>query len=127
MSAGTSGKRNVSGPSRRSWPRRRTKPWPKACWTRLPNCSTNRTPGNDAKAEYGRKRAAFLKSSKRCRNCGASRGLDVHHIRGRLGELLVRQEYWVALCRSCHAWVHDNPTAARERGLLAEFGQWNRA
>jgi len=24
----------------------------------------------------------------------------------------------VAVCRSCHDWIHDNPTAAADLGLL---------
>jgi len=24
----------------------------------------------------------------------------------------------VAVCRSCHDWIHDNPTAATDLGLL---------
>lgn len=44
---------------------------------------------------------------------------EVHHRRGRRGEMLLKTEYWSALCRECHAWVHANPAKAKEEGWFS--------
>ena len=71
------------------------------------------------------------KSALRCRHvcecCGKRRRLDVHHVRGRLGSLLIDARFWKFVCRTCHNWIGDNPDAARARGLLCEKGFWNTA
>lgn len=42
---------------------------------------------------------------------------DVHHRRGRSGLLLFDIRHWLAVCRTCHDWIRDNPKKARELGL----------
>jgi len=44
--------------------------------------------------------------------------VDVHHKRGRVGLLLFDVRYFVATCRACHDWIHQNQERASERGLL---------
>lgn len=34
---------------------------------------------------------------------------DVHHLRGRVGALMLDENNWAALCRTCHRWVTDHP------------------
>lgn len=51
---------------------------------------------------------------------------EVHHIFGRLGDLLRWQAGWVALSKAGHRWVHSNPAKARELGFLCQPGEWNR-
>jgi hypothetical protein len=46
------------------------------------------------------------------------RSRDVHHRAGRYGSLLCNVNFWMALCRSCHDFVHDNPAIARKFGYL---------
>jgi len=53
-----------------------------------------------------------------CQKCGEARATDVHHKFGR-GKFLNDVSTFVALCRSCHDWVHAHPKEAREAGLLA--------
>jgi hypothetical protein len=65
-----------------------------------------------------------------CGVCNSARTCDVHHSRGRLGELLTMVMYWVPVCRVCHDWIHNNPAVAREKSwrgisLLAPKGQFN--
>lgn len=50
---------------------------------------------------------------------------DVHHVRGRVGSLLLDERFWKAMCRQHHDWINRNPDAARELGLLAQPGEWN--
>lgn len=44
---------------------------------------------------------------------------DIHHTRGRVGALLLLQEYWMSASRDMHEWAHNNPTEARRIGVLA--------
>lgn len=55
-----------------------------------------------------------------CVRCGGVRALAWHHRRGRS----VVDEHrhcacnGILLCTTCHRWVHANPEASRERGLI---------
>lgn len=51
---------------------------------------------------------------------------EVHHVRGRLGPLLMAERFWIALSKQGHRWVHEHVNEARERGWLARRGDWNR-
>ena len=68
---------------------------------------------------YSLLRAAFLKVNERCGFplCEAF-ATEVHHINKRHGERLNVTEDWVGLCSHHHRWVHDNPSQARNWGLL---------
>jgi hypothetical protein len=41
---------------------------------------------------------------------------DVHHKAGRIGDMLLKEEYWLAVCRSCHDWIETHPIESRELG-----------
>lgn len=87
----------------------------------------------DAK-EYTKLRAAFLIARPRCQACGpfddafgagatwdrhkCAKSCDVHHKAGRLGGNLLNTTTWMAVCRSCHDWIHAHPSDARKLGLL---------
>lgn len=43
---------------------------------------------------------------------------EVHHIAGRGGHDPHRLSNLALLCPACHRWVHANPKAAREAGLM---------
>ena len=44
---------------------------------------------------------------------------DVHHMKGRVGDLYTDTRWMVGLCRPCHDYVELNPEWAREVGLSA--------
>lgn len=46
------------------------------------------------------------------------RAIEIHHIRGRHGNLLTDERYLIGICRTHHTWIHENPNKAREIGLL---------
>lgn len=50
---------------------------------------------------------------------------DIHHSRGKVGELLFDTRFFFAVCRTCHRYLHDHPAIARQLGFLCEVGQWN--
>lgn len=99
------------------------KPKRKALWTTLPNVRSSKKP--DKRALYLKLRRQFLKG-KVCECCCQPDPLDVHHSRGRRGPLLTATQHWIALCRVCHRFVHDNPSWARAQGLLCKQGEWGK-
>lgn len=51
---------------------------------------------------------------------------DIHHTRGRTGELLFATQFWKAVCRKCHVFIGHYPNVARELGLLCKLGEWGK-
>lgn len=49
---------------------------------------------------------------------GIPRSRDVHHVRGRVGVMLLDERYWMAVSRKAHRQIHDNPSWARSNGFL---------
>lgn len=43
---------------------------------------------------------------------------EIHHKNGRNGKRLIDIQYFMAICRTCHEWIHANPKKARELGYL---------
>lgn len=41
---------------------------------------------------------------------------DIHHMKGRIGSLLLDTRYWVALSREGHKFVEENPEWAKKNG-----------
>lgn len=42
---------------------------------------------------------------------------EVHHMKGRIGDLLTDPRYFKAGCHYCHHWVERHPKKAKEMGL----------
>lgn len=63
-------------------------------------------------------RAVFLAKSHECQVCQKAKAKDVHHKKGRHSGNYLNTETWLAVCRPCHRWIHDNPAKAREQGFL---------
>lgn len=43
---------------------------------------------------------------------------EIHHVAGRNVENPHALANLLAVCHACHRWIHENPAAARERGLM---------
>ena len=58
--------------------------------------------------EYLKKRKSFLLSSQLCQaklpNICTTQATDVHHMQGRIGNLLTDETKFLAVCRACHDW-----------------------
>lgn len=71
--------------------------------------------------QYSKRRLVFLRVNHACEafieGCSGA-ATDVHHRKGRIGKLLLDEKYWLPCCRSCHTYIHNNPSEARQRGLL---------
>ena len=63
--------------------------------------------------EYGKARASFLVGNPKCRVCGKE-ATEVHHKRGRIGKLLTAVKHFLAVCRTCHQRIEENPVWAKE-------------
>ena len=70
--------------------------------------------------EYLKVRKAFLLSSQSCQaqlpTICTTQATDIHHKKGRIGELLTDPTYFLAVCRACHTWIELNPGKAKELG-----------
>ena len=105
----------------------------KVCWLRMSavtgkqNKPTNRKPiarrsPKRAKQErdYMKERKTFLLSSPSCQahliNICTKHSTDVHHKKGRIGQLLTDTKFFLAVCRPCHDWIELNPKEAKELG-----------
>jgi hypothetical protein len=64
--------------------------------------------------KYKRVRDKFM-TGKVCAVCGKD-ATDLHHMKGRIGELLVDVTCFLAVCRPCHQKIEDNPAWAKENG-----------
>ena len=69
--------------------------------------------------EYSKRRIAFLAMHPGCQakleGCTGA-ATDIHHKAGRIGALLLLISKWLAVCRSCHRWIEENPVEAKELG-----------
>ncbi len=80
-------------------------------------------------AKYHRLKIKFMErpENKLCPVNGQAT-TDVHHMMGRVGfaddfarendiPLLLDERFWLAVSRSGHRWIEENPTQAKERGF----------
>ena len=70
--------------------------------------------------EYNIKRVKFLEG-KTCPVTGQP-ATEIHHMKGRIGELLNDERYWLAVSREGHAWIELNPEEAKEKGWSLNRG-----
>lgn len=75
--------------------------------------------------EYAKKRKAFL-DGKRCAVFPHLEATEIHHVRGRLGPLLLDERHWLAVSRAGHLWIDAFRDEARAKGWLAQRGDWHR-
>ena len=102
----------------------------KECWYKvqppkgMPKPTKKPKPISDKMSQqldkYSKKREVFLIINSTCeaKLIGCTHvATDIHHKAGRIGQLLLRLSNWLAVCRSCHRWIEENPNEAKELGL----------
>jgi len=52
---------------------------------------------------------------------------QIHHTHGKAGTLMLDKRFFKGVCAGGHAFIQDEPAAARRAGLLCPRGQWNHA
>jgi hypothetical protein len=68
--------------------------------------------------EYSRRRKIHLAANPFCKRCGNA-ATEIHHAKGRTGNLLTDARFFVALCHDCHMFVTANFNEACALGLSA--------
>ncbi len=53
-----------------------------------------------------------------CERCGEHPAIELHHMGGRSGNLLLDHTLFVGLCMECHDWCHERPEEAMEDGWV---------
>jgi hypothetical protein len=69
---------------------------------------------------YAARRILFLKDNPMCQAAlpGCNKfASQVHHKKGRIGDLLTDTQYWLAVCHTCHVWIELNGKKAKELGF----------
>ena len=81
---------------------------------RLRLVSKKRAKQNKAYSIY---RNLYLNNHTACEICGG-KACEIHHKKGRFGERLNDMQYFMAVCRGCHHWIHTNPQIAYAKDYL---------
>ena len=98
-----------------------------SCQTKHSYKPTNKKPlaprsAKRAKQEslYSSKRKMFMLAHPMCQanipGLCTSNSTDIHHVKGRVGELLLDENYWMSVCRACHQWIETHPVEAKKLG-----------
>jgi len=69
---------------------------------------------------------AYIKTHPICELCKINKSEQIHHRAGRLGDLLTKEKFFLAVCDKCHKRIHLNEEESREKGLIIyfEFHPW---
>jgi len=108
---------------RRCWSARSatTKPQPTGKQKKIPSRSPKRV---KQEMEYLKQRKVFLAKHSMCQahlpQVCTKISTDVHHMKGRIGELLLDQTHWLSVCRACHYWIEMRPEAAKALGFSSD-------
>lgn len=82
---------------------------------------TNIKPISDKQAkrlkEYRIVRDEYLKKHPNCERCGSPNNLTIHHMKGKIGDLLTDKAYFKTLCMKCHDFIERRPEIAKETGF----------
>jgi len=78
--------------------------------------------------EYNKQKKRFLArpENRFCCRFPNQIATEIHHKFGRAGSLLLDERGWLPASEKGHRWIHNNPDKARDRGLLAPIGGWNK-
>ena len=105
----------------------------KNCWSCHKSGDTEQKPTNTSPrvsakrakkdAEYSKLRQRYLTDNQLCviKVAGCTNGAtDIHHkfSGSNRDTYYLVQSTWLAVCRACHSWIHENPEKARILGYL---------
>lgn len=69
---------------------------------------------------YKLARDKFLLNNPLCQKCKKKPATQVHHKKGRIGDLLTNVKYFMALDEDCHRYIELNPIEAKKKGWSIE-------
>lgn len=67
---------------------------------------------------YMIKRKKYMDEHKICERCFNEPSEVCHHKKGRIGDLLTDERYFMALSTKCHDHIHNHPTEAYANGWM---------
>lgn len=70
-------------------------------------------------------RNQHLKENPQCAVYPSLPATQIHHTRGKLGELRFDRRGFRSVSLKGHIWIDNHPEEARKRGLLCERGLWH--
>lgn len=83
--------------------------------------NTNIKPISDKQAkrlkEYRIVRDEYLNEHPSCERCGNPNNLTIHHMKGKIGDLLCDKRYFKTLCMKCHNFIEIHVEIAKETGF----------
>jgi len=69
---------------------------------------------------YSLVRKAFLLKNVKCQadlpGCSTA-ATEIHHKKGRIGNLLIDSKFFLGVCRNCHDIIENQPNLAKELGF----------
>lgn len=65
---------------------------------------------------YSVLRRQFLEDKEVCEVCKVGQATEVHHKKGRIGDLLTDERFFLAVCRFCHQKLEEFPEWAKKVG-----------
>jgi hypothetical protein len=57
-----------------------------------------------------------LPENETCKVCGSEQSTECHHKKGREGNRLLDERYWLPVCRSCHSFITEDSAEAIRQG-----------
>lgn len=66
--------------------------------------------------EYSRLKAIFLKKNPMCKVYKDKKATTIHHMAGRVGDLLLDTKYWIGVSFEAHVEIENNPDWAKSKG-----------
>jgi hypothetical protein len=66
--------------------------------------------------EYSKLKAEFIKKNPKCKVYPDRPATTIHHMAGRLGDLLLDTKYWIAVSLEAHIEIETKPDWAKEKG-----------
>lgn len=67
--------------------------------------------------EYLKIKKVYLAQNPKCTILGCeNNSIDVHHMAGKIEDLLTDTRYFKAVCRNCHIWIENHPNESKKLG-----------
>ena len=66
--------------------------------------------------EYAKLKAEFLKKHPQCKVYPEVKACTIHHMAGRIGDLLLDTKYWIGVSLKAHIEIENNPEWAKGKG-----------
>jgi len=70
--------------------------------------------------QYKKVRESYLEDNPNCQaklsGCSYA-ATEIHHKKGRIGNLLQDDTYFLSVCRNCHQWIEEHPKESKELGF----------